>query len=150
MSKLRIRIVENPLPEYFESITSGLDKETDEFLKTEGFLLAIKIDWFVPRWNPNLSLSPLETRYRKLIEENNIPGIEVWYTGWTKQAESGPLPVGVTWKYGDVVTKRLTRDYAQDMELKHHYVEQGIEEYVDTYHKEVTAFINRLFKKGVK
>lgn len=148
LTKLNFRIVENPLPEYFGNIGSRLGEETEEFLKEQASIFADITNPFVPVWNPNLSLSPEEDRYRRLVEEHNIPGIEVWYTGWTKQAESGSLPKGVTWKYGDVATKRLTHDYAQDMELKHHYVEQGVEKYSDMYHAEVVDFINKLFKKG--
>lgn len=148
LPKLKFKIVENPLIEYLEGVELRLGQRTDDFLKAQAQGFAENTSDFVPKWNPNLYLSAFEKRYQILFGDESIQGIEVWYTGFTKQAEEGPLPVGVTHEFGDVETGILERDYAEYIESLYHFAEKGIEDFADVYEVNLKRFINEVLKGG--
>lgn len=161
---LKVEITEDTLTEYMDQVYDLANDQSNErrFIRDAG--LEIHEEFIFPRmpkWNPNLILSPLEPQNQliEITEDKSV--IELLYTGFTEQALAKELEKGVWSEFGDKVEGKLERDYAEYQETGidvharndderaprfrgHHYVEFGLKASVTHYNNKVLYYLDRL------
>lgn len=118
--------VKDTLTKYINDVIKLVDDEsnTRKFLETTGQELHFNnISEFIPQWNPNLIMSPMERDNQIYEVSNELSVLELVYTGFTRREEL----IDVWWEFSDDMEqmrkpdeRELERDYA-------YYQETGID-----------------------
>lgn len=153
---IRFSVKEN-VTKYLEQLEDLSTNKTNKrnFLKDSAQEMHFDyIEPRMPRWNPNLMLSPVESKNQKIDISEDKSIMMLTYTGFTEEAIDGNLPKGVWSEFGDKYTKTLERDYAYYQETGedeiaddfegHHYVEFGTKAYLNQFYAKTQAYSDSL------
>lgn len=155
----KFEIVEDTFSSYLNKLIELVCDENNSrnFIKDAGAEMHFRyIEPEMPKWNPNLMYSPLESRYQKTKISDESIMLDLIYTGFTETAEMGALPEGVWSEFGDKNTGTLERDYALYQETGkdeiapdfagHHFVQKGTYTYSTEFHYKTMVYIDKLMR----
>lgn len=111
--------IKDTLTKYIDDVIKLVDDEsnTQKFLETTGQELHFDyISQYIPKWNPNLVLSPMERSHQFFELSNGISFLELEYSGFTRRSY---FPKGVWQEFSDDPEglkppdeRELEKDYA--------------------------------------
>lgn len=106
--------------DYLEKEVKNIDRDK-KVLEEMGEEFVGIVDEVVPKWNPNLMYSGLNSETWNFLNKENMSELEIIYTGFTGEGMSEPDDIAVWWEFGKYhrggYSDILGRDYAYYQEF---------------------------------